>query len=237
MFKIDVLASSSAGNCYIVSYGDKHFMIECGIPIRDISKKMLKLGLNFNDISFCLISHKHNDHSLAAKDVAKRGIEVIGPKGIEGVKQTITDKEIIRFEDFTIIPFQVAHGECECYGYYITTAGKKERLVFATDCTLIKAKLDDLDITQLMIECNYLDENIQGNKYRERRQVNTHMSVNGCLKHIEKIATIWLKEVYLIHMSAAYGDTLISKAMVQAKLKEMNIDATVYVANERGGVC
>ena len=78
---------------------------------------------------------------------------------------------------------------------------------------------------------------IQGNKYRERRQVNTHMSVNGCLKHIEKIATIWLKEVYLLHMSAAYGDTLISKAMVQAKLKEMNIDATVYVANERGGVC
>ena len=239
MFKIDVLASSSKGNCYVVSYGDKHFMIECGIPIRDISQKLLKLGLNFNDIEFCLISHKHKDHSLCTKEIASRGIKLIGPEEVVGKKPNalvVADKKIITFGDVTILPFKVEHGECECYGYCLATPGKNERLIFATDCTLIKAKLDDFDASQLMIECNYLDEKIQGDKYKERRQVNTHMSVNGCLKHIEKIATIWLKEVYLSHMSAAYGDEQISKAMVEHKLKEMNIDAKVYVANEKGGV-
>ena len=235
MLKIDVLASSSAGNCYIVSYRDKHFMIECGIPIRDISKKMLKLGLNFNDISFCLISHKHNDHSLAAKDVAKRGIEVIGPE--EVVSQfrgaiCAKPKEILEVKGCRIIPFEVNHGECYCLGYAIEHQG--DWLMFATDCRLIEADLSKYPIQQMMIECNYLDEKVGVDSYRERRQINTHMSLEGCIKHIQKFKSSSLKEVYLLHMSAAYGDTLISKARVE---QEVGKDVVVYVAQERGGVC
>ena len=49
------------------------------MSIRDISQKLLKLWLNFNDIEFCLISHKDKDHSLCAKEIASRGIKLIGP--------------------------------------------------------------------------------------------------------------------------------------------------------------
>lgn len=235
MFKIDVLASSSAGNCYIVSYGDKHFMIECGIPIRDISKKILKLGLNFNDISFCLISHKHNDHSREIKPIARSGVKLIGPEEVVSQFRGATiakPKEILEVKGCRIIPFEVNHGECHCLGYAIEHQG--DWLMFATDCRLIEADLSKYPIQQMMIECNYLDEKVGVDSYRERRQINTHMSLEGCIKHIQKFKSSSLKEVYLLHMSAAYGDTLISKARVE---QEVGKDVVVYVAQERGGVC
>jgi len=51
--EIEVLASSSKGNCYII---DREIMIECGIPLKEIKKKW---GFKVHEIQACLISHEH----------------------------------------------------------------------------------------------------------------------------------------------------------------------------------
>lgn len=54
--EINILASSSKGNCYIVDDGRTKIMIDCGIPIRQIKKGC---GFKTHEISGCLISHEH----------------------------------------------------------------------------------------------------------------------------------------------------------------------------------
>ena len=51
--EIDILASSSQGNCYII---DRELMIECGLPINEIKRKM-RFGVH--GIQACLITHEH----------------------------------------------------------------------------------------------------------------------------------------------------------------------------------
>lgn len=53
---IKALASSSKGNCYIISDNNSKIMLECGIPINQIRR-----GCDFklHEIQACLISHGH----------------------------------------------------------------------------------------------------------------------------------------------------------------------------------
>jgi len=54
--EINVLASSSKGNCIIIGDGQSKIMIECGIPIKQIREKG---GFNVHEIQGCLVSHGH----------------------------------------------------------------------------------------------------------------------------------------------------------------------------------
>jgi len=54
--KIESLASSSKGNCYIISDEKTSLMIECGLSINSIRKKG---GFKVREIQGCLISHEH----------------------------------------------------------------------------------------------------------------------------------------------------------------------------------
>ena len=54
--KIDSLASSSAGNVYVVSDRDTTLLLECGVTY----KKLLKLtGFEISRFAACLVSHSH----------------------------------------------------------------------------------------------------------------------------------------------------------------------------------
>ena len=58
---VKALASSSAGNCYLISDGSSSLLLECGIPLKDIRRK----GVDLLGLSGCLISHEHgNSHDV-----------------------------------------------------------------------------------------------------------------------------------------------------------------------------
>ncbi len=51
--KIDILASSSKGNCCILDHG---LMVDCGLTIKQFRKKG---GFIAHEIQACLLSHEH----------------------------------------------------------------------------------------------------------------------------------------------------------------------------------
>lgn len=56
MIEIKPLASSSKGNCYLISDNTTKIMIECGITIDRIRKGG---DYKLSEIKACLISHEH----------------------------------------------------------------------------------------------------------------------------------------------------------------------------------
>ena len=54
--KFEALASSSAGNAYIVSDRDTRILLECGVS----HKKLQKLsGFSLSEFRACLVTHEH----------------------------------------------------------------------------------------------------------------------------------------------------------------------------------
>jgi len=53
---LEVLGSSSKGNCYILKSAKDILILEAGVNIKDIK---LALNFNFRDVVGCLITHEH----------------------------------------------------------------------------------------------------------------------------------------------------------------------------------
>lgn len=76
--EIKVLASGSTGNAYIVGDGQTTLLLDAGIPIKAIQ---IGSGFKVRQMAGCFITHAHQDHSKAAKDLARFGVDIYTSQG------------------------------------------------------------------------------------------------------------------------------------------------------------
>lgn len=220
--EIKVLASGSDGNCYIVSDGKTKIMLECGIKYDSIQKA---LNYNLSDISACLISHAHSDHSLSCDKIFKAGIDLyMGNETAAAIKNNkfifndISDKQQFEVGTFIIIPFENYHlnsdgSGCECFGFLIYSQETDENLLFATDTAFILNRFKNLDY--IMIEVNYIDDLIDadGVQEMEKRRLKSHMSLNTAIDFLKATDLSKVKQIYALHLSKDRCD---AKAVLKA---------------------
>lgn len=72
MTTIRTLASSSSGNCILISHQGQHFMVDMGISCRRVTTALGELGLTMEDISALLVTHSHGDHISGLNTLCKR---------------------------------------------------------------------------------------------------------------------------------------------------------------------
>ncbi|HPL55814.1 MAG TPA: MBL fold metallo-hydrolase, partial [Bacilli bacterium] len=206
------IASSSLGNCYYISDGSSHLLIECGIRLDKIAKA---IPVNLTELSGCLITHEHKDHSLSAEKLL-RYCHIFASKGtldelcIETYKykqHAIKHNETIRIGTFVIIPFELQHDAKEPLGYLVYSTVTKEKLLFATDTFYIKPKFAGLDY--IMIECNYakdiLDKN-DTNKKVKNRLYSSHFELENVKEFLKANDLSQCKAIYLMHLSDGNSD-------------------------------
>ena len=207
--KIEVLASSSEGNAYVVSDGITRLLIECGIPWKEIQQKT-----NFVLPDACLVSHSHGDHVKSFVDVTHLGImcyispetyiEIGSPKTPFVARIGHNVKRQIG--TFLVIPLLMEH-DVHCLGFYIYSTMTMETLFFATDTCCIpynfKGGLDyimveanyDIDILNDRIMNGYLDPAMKN------RLVKSHMEIGQTILWLKKQNLERTKRIYLLHLS------------------------------------
>lgn len=210
--EIKIIASGSKGNCYKISDGVTHILIECGIPI-----KKIKEGLDFklHEIKWCLVSHSHKDHSKSIEDVSKTGIVICANSNTlsnREVHNSFLMDGVVGFEIGTwrVMPFDVEH-DVPCLGYLLQSKITKEKLLFVTDTNHVKYKFSGL--THIMIEANFsndiLKENVSNNvvdKSRYKRLLESHFGLNNLLEFFKANDLSKVKEIYLLHLSSDNAD-------------------------------
>lgn len=217
--EIDILASGSSGNCYRVSDGETSLLLDCGIPIRRIER-----GLNFqlHMIDAVLVTHCHQDHVKAAKDIAKHGIPIYTSAGtlnackLAGYQyHTVRPLEAVQISTFTVIPFDVEHDAPEPLGFVLKSNATGEKLLYFTDTYYLKYRFPG--IHYLMAECNYslktMSEEI--NPVLRDRIIESHMSLETLLELLKVNKFRELKQVYLLHLSSDNSDEELFKTAVQ----------------------
>ena len=201
------LASSSHGNCYVVSDGETAILLECGISFRRIKKG---LGFNLSEIRACLVSHEHKDHAKSAMDLIKSGVEVFASEGTADALgfdliTVIEDRVQFRVGSLEIMPFATFHDAAEPLGFLVYSRVDGERLVFATDTVNLGYHFPRANL--LALEANY-DASILARCERmpekvRKRVTNSHMEINTLCQYLRTLDLSACRTLYLLHLSNA----------------------------------
>ena len=205
--KFEALASSSAGNAYIVSDNDTRILLECGVS----HKKLQKLsGFSLSEFKACFVSHEHKDHAKAVEELISRGMEVYMSQGTAEALETdavklIEHMEQVNVGSLDIVPFTTFHDAAEPLGFLIKSRVDGDVLAFATDTVNLRYKFPGLNI--LAIEANY-DKHILERCERMPEKVryritNSHMEIDMLCDYLRSLDLSECREIHLLHLSDA----------------------------------
>lgn len=212
--EIQVIASGSTGNCYLLKGVENNLLIECGIPFKKIRTSLYK---ELAKVSGVLVTHEHKDHCKSVNDFTDLGFTVYASQGtldsVEIEKRynttVIKAQKRIKIDEWDVVPFKTEHDCAEPLGFLILNTITKERLVFITDSYYVEYTFDNLDY--VMIECNY--EMAYVEKHMDEiphsyRLLNSHMSYENCLEFLKANDLSKVKKIYLLHLSSRHANAM-----------------------------
>lgn len=230
--KLKCLGSSSAGNCYLLTSGSgETLIIDCGIPIKEIKKG---LGWNIKDVVGVLCTHRHQDHSKSLNDFKSMGIPILAQYLGDSCKS-------MNMGEFTVKPFDLttmdgnwthtdANGEpCPIYGFLITHK-EMGRLLYITDCEVIKWKFKDID--HILLGVNYDKDMVDwSNPTKNNHVFRGHLEIGTACDFVNANYSDRLQNVIMCHLSS-------ENICEESALKKMQstINCNVYVA-KKGFMC
>ena len=210
--KIDVLASSSLGNAYLISDGATSILLDAGIPYKELQAKS---GFKINEAAACFISHSHLDHSKAVKDLLTATIDVYAlPETLLALNvsdhhrtHSVEPLKPITINTFEVMAITMYH-DCPCVGYMVYSKITGERLFFVTDTYKITVNPQGIDY--LILEINYqkeivnrlVNEGIMESSIRARL-LFSHYELSKALKWLKRIDKSRLKRIYIAHLSSS----------------------------------
>lgn len=207
--KLEVIASGSRANCYVLHNESEAIILECGCPLLECDKI---LGFKRDKIKAVLISHEHSDHAKYAKQYASNVLKICSTKGtLDAIgidKSQRTELQLLRlyrFGSFLVLPFKTQHDAVEPCGFLIDCPGSK-RVVFATDTYFLKYTFPR--VNYFMLECNYSKEKLQQNVRLgtihptvAKRITESHMSMDRCISTLQANDLSETKAIILLHLS------------------------------------
>ena len=186
-FGICSLASSSAGNCYLLKTDNTSLILDCGISVKKIKENLALKSVDIEEIDAVLITHEHIDHVKSLKALLKKADEafVYASEGtFSGIREKYSDiytelllrgsnekvvtchpGETFEVGDINVTPFRVSHDTNEPIAYTFTAEGKRISVVtdtgYVTDEIYAAIKTSDV----LVIESNHEPEILLYGRY------------------------------------------------------------------------
>lgn len=206
---LEVLGSSSEGNCYILrSTAGEILIIEAGMHFDKVKQA---LDFNLKNVRGVLVSHSHGDHSKYASAFAKYGVNVYCQSetakalGLQG-HRVYHIEPLMKYHigPFIIKAFPVQH-DVPCVGFLISHAECGNAL-FLTDSVYSKYIFKDLN--NIIVEANY-DSEIVSKRMSEdtivnqvrNRVIESHMSIDTCISLLQANDLTAVNNIVLTHLS------------------------------------
>jgi phosphoribosyl 1,2-cyclic phosphodiesterase len=206
--KLNILGSSSSGNCYIftASTGER-LIIECGVQFEKI-----KRGMNFSlRNSFCILTHSHQDHCKSISNLLHMGIKVWASNGTHEACNTLNHQNAqiavsgleFTYNGFTVMPFDVKHDVPEPLNFLIYHP-ECGTFPFITDTFICEYKFPRTN--NWLIEANYSQEIIDkkllnDKKFLRDRVIASHLELKTTLGILKANDLSLVNNIVLLHLS------------------------------------
>ena len=194
--KIKAYASSSKGNCYLISSDSTNILVDIGYSPTKLLKEVKP--------DYLLITHYHQDH-VSGLDVFKKHCDCPIFFGES------------HWLELKIEAFTVSH-DVEAYGYTITNEDG-ERATIMLDSGIVtdtmQHEIDNADI--LIIESNYDERLLEFAPYSEELKARIKSDIGHLSNQQtgEALRTCNAKEIYLAHLSEETNAKAYAKQTVE----------------------
>ena len=233
--KLQVIGSSSSGNCYILGNDHEAIVIECGIPFKRVQEAV---DFDINRISGALVSHEHGDHAKHVQRFLDARIPCYMSIGTQEALG-LTDNRLVcgmkpggnpyHVGNFKVQGFETRHDAADPFGFLIYHP-ECGMTLFATDTYYLEYTFAGLN--NILIECNYrqdiLDANIASGKLNpalRNRTIKSHMSFDTCKETLLCNDLSKVNNIVLIHLSSGNSDAAAFRDGIQKATHK-----TVHVA-------
>ena len=245
MIRFSVLASSSKGNCTVVSDGETHILVDAGISATRIRKGLAECGLSVAQLSGIFITHEHQDHVCGLGILSKKDelhlycsrylapdLKAMAPR----VSFTYLEPGAeVQLGKMRITPFAVAHDAIDPLGYHIESGGT--RLGYVTDTGHITRGVPELlaGVDALYLESNY-DPAMLANSGRSYSLIERiagkwgHLSNAQACEFIRNIGHAGLRHLVLAHLSPECNTPEIAHREMAATLAELQLPTQLACA-------
>lgn len=169
MLRFKSLGSGSSGNATVVqargSTSVTHLLVDCGLGIRHLDKRLGQAGMLAEQIDAIFITHEHGDHIGCARQLALREripvwmshgtYAAIGQPDFDGLLRIACDSQPFEVGALQVRPFTVPHDARE--PLQLTCTDGNARLGILTDLGHATSHvLDHLaGCGSLLLECNH----------------------------------------------------------------------------------
>ena len=227
MAKLQVVGTGSRqGNTYLLKTSKQILVLDLGCKWSEIKES---LNYDLSDVTACLVTHRHSDHTKSISAALKYRLPVYSCQDVAGNFIGVIPLQLgkkYRIGEFFVQPFHVEHN-VECYSYLIENE-EIGRMLFMSDCTSFPYKIKN--VNHLLIEANYSEDIVIDHlcKNEEVRSNNQyHMEIGETVECVKRLFSGDLSTVCLIHLSDGQSDEEAFKKRIYEAVGIMP-----YVANK-----
>lgn len=211
------MGSGSKGNTMVVEAGSTRLLLDCGFGMRELTRRLGRLGLAPADIDGILVTHEHGDHvGGVGRYVAKFRIKTYMTYGthvavgsdcpLAECLEIIDSHSGFAVGDFEVQPFPVPHDAREPVQYVLSDGSRRLGILTDTGAVTdhIVTRLTGCD--GLVIECNHDAEMLRAGPYPpmlKRRIAGGygHLENQVAADLLRRVATDRLQHVVGAHLS------------------------------------
>jgi phosphoribosyl 1,2-cyclic phosphodiesterase len=162
-----ILGSGSRGNALVVECGRTAILIDCGFPLKEVERRLSRVGVEAHALSAVVLTHEHSDHASGARALARRHriplwltagtAHALGwaPDDTRTGLRCFSSHDVFSIGDIELGPFPVPHDAREPCQFVFSDGVR--RLGLLTDVghitPHIETRLRGCDA--LILECNH----------------------------------------------------------------------------------
>lgn len=172
--RVASLGSGSSGNATLVEAGRTRVLVDCGFSVREVERRLGRLGLEAGDLDAILVTHEHGDHIRGVGPLARRyrlsvrmtpGTARDHGQGELPYLETFSCHAPLTIGDLRVEPYPVPHDAREPAQFVFTDGDR--RLGLLTDAghgtPHIRSMLGG--VHALLLECNHDPEMLRQGSY------------------------------------------------------------------------
>lgn len=237
--KICNLASGSEGNVTYVETDNHKILLDVGMTVKYIKEKLSELSVAIEDIDYIFITHVHDDHIKALKNLIKKYKPIIclSPKMfaeldfLKYYENIILYNDAVYLDDVTIDIVKTSHDTSDSRSFIVRNNGKS--FVYMTDTGFINQKnfkkIENADI--YLFESNHDVEMLMHGPYPKWLKDRVagpygHLSNKDSSIYLAKIIGPNTKKIILSHLSQKNNTEEKALETIKEVFKEYEISFT-----------
>jgi len=246
------LASGSKGNCHAINDEKRILLIDAGISLRQIEKRLESLGWSSDQVRGVAITHEHSDHIHAVDAILKKTDWMIlaTPGTVKGIKIAkgidvpesrwipLEAGHTIDWDGWRLHPFTISHDTIDPVAYRIEADGV--RLAVITDLGYVTKLVVEYasDSELLVLEANHDVMTLRDGSYRPQDKIRIlsragHLSNDACAELLARVLSPALRHIVLAHLSERNNDPAQARLAAADAINTAGSGAKLHIASQR----